>query len=67
MSSLHMKIGDGEHPVHMTIIGFTAALLGGALVSDIVYLQTAQLQWTNFSAWLISGGLVFGGLAWPGR
>lgn len=34
-----------------------------ALASDITYLNSAQIQWTNFSAWLISGGLLGGGCA----
>ena len=35
----------------------------GALLTDIVYAGSPQMQWTNFSAWLITGGLVFGLLA----
>lgn len=29
-------------------------------LSDIVYWQTADLQWQNFSAWLLFAGLFFG-------
>ncbi|HWV11591.1 MAG TPA: DUF2231 domain-containing protein, partial [Pseudomonas sp.] len=35
----------------------------GALLSDIAYYQTYQIQWSNFASWLIAGGLVFCGLA----
>jgi uncharacterized membrane protein len=35
----------------------------GALVTDIVYSQSANIMWSTFSAWLITAGLVFGGLA----
>ena len=35
----------------------------GALVTDIVYSRTALIMWSTFSAWLITVGLVFGGLA----
>ena len=54
------------HPLHGTLLAFPMALFPSAVASDIAYLKTAELQWTNFSAWLISGGLVFGGLvtAW---
>ena len=34
-----------------------------ALASDITYLNSAEIQWTNFSAWLITGGLLGGGFA----
>lgn len=48
------------------LVSFPIALFTGAVVTDITYLRTAELQWTNFSAWLISAALVFGGLvaAW---
>nr|WP_232328677.1 DUF2231 domain-containing protein [Sphingomonas horti] len=35
----------------------------GALLSDIAYSQSYQVQWKNFASWLIPGGLVFGGFA----
>lgn len=35
----------------------------GALLTDIAYSQSAQMQWANFSAWLIAAGLVMGGFA----
>ena len=35
----------------------------GALVTDIVYSRSANIMWSNFSAWLITVGLLFGGLA----
>jgi uncharacterized membrane protein len=44
--------------VPFPIVGFV-----GAFVTDIVYWRTAQIQWSNFSAWLITGGLVMGGFA----
>ncbi len=52
--------------VHRILLAFPTALFPAALVTDIAYLRTAEMQWTNFSAWLIVGGLVFCGavLAW---
>jgi uncharacterized membrane protein len=35
----------------------------GALLSDIAYSQSYQVQWKNFASWLIPGALVFGGFA----
>lgn len=53
--------GD-PNPLHAILLGFPIALFSSALVTDIAYLRTAEIQWTNFSAWLISGALFFGGL-----
>lgn len=52
--------------VHGILLAFPIALFTSAMISDIAYLRTAEMQWTNFSAWLIAGALVFGGvvLAW---
>lgn len=64
------------HPIHSILLAFPLALFPAGLASDIAYLQSAAVQWTNFSAWLIAGGCFFGGLtlAWaivaavfPGR
>jgi uncharacterized membrane protein len=34
----------------------------GALLTDITYAETAEMMWANFSAWLISAGVVLGWL-----
>ena len=54
------------HPVHAILLGFPIALFTSGVVTDIAYLRTAQIQWTNFSAWLIVGALIFTGVvfAW---
>lgn len=46
-------------PIHATVIAFPVALFPAALVSDIAYLNTAVIQWTNFSSWLIAGAVAF--------
>lgn len=53
----------GLHPLHALILAFPIALFSGALVSDITYLNSAVMQWSNFSAWLITFGMVFGSIA----
>ena len=50
-------------PLRGILMAFPIALFTSAVVSDIAYLQSAQMQWSNFSAWLIVGALVFGGVA----
>lgn len=42
---------------------FAAACFTGALITDIVYSQSMQMMWSNFSAWLLFGGAVMGTLA----
>ena len=51
------------HPVHAILIASTIPLFLGALLSDWAYASTYHIQWSNFSAWLILGGLVFAGFA----
>ncbi len=43
---------------HPPLIAAGATLLIGALVTDIFYSQTADMQWANFSVWLITAGLI---------
>jgi len=48
------------HPAHAILLGFPIALFSSGLVADITYFMTAQIQWSNFAAWLITGALFFG-------
>lgn len=50
-------------PLHATLLAGTVPLFLGALLSDIAYGQTYQIQWANFASWLIAGALVFAGFA----
>ena len=50
------------HPLHGLLLAFPVALFTVALLTDTTYLQTAEIQWTNFSSWLIVGALLGGGL-----
>lgn len=51
------------HPLHAVLLAATVPLFLGGLLADIGYGMTYQIQWTNFAAWLIAGGMVFTGLA----
>lgn len=51
------------HPVHAMLVPFPIVCWIGALVTDIVYTQSTNIMWSTFSAWLLTVGLVFGGLA----
>jgi len=50
-------------PLHGILLAGTVPLFLGGLLSDIAYYQSYQIQWANFAAWLIAGGLLFCGLA----
>jgi uncharacterized membrane protein len=64
---------DGAHPrstarlfgqpIHPMLVSFPIAFFMGAFVTDIAYARTANLPWQYFSIWLITGGLIMGGLA----
>ena len=51
------------HPIHAMLVTFPIAFFVGAFATDIVYARTSNLMWQYFSIWLISAGLVMGGLA----
>lgn len=54
------------HPLHAILLAFPIALFSFMVGTDIAYLNTAEMQWTNFSAWLNVVAMVFTGavLAW---
>ena len=51
------------HPLHAAMLAGTVPLFLGAVLSDLAYWSSYHVQWSNFSSWLIAGGLVFGGFA----
>jgi len=50
-------------PLHAMLLAGSIPLFLGALLSDIAYFNSFQIQWSNFAAWLIAGGLLCCGLA----
>lgn len=51
------------HAVHAMLLAFPFPFFLAALISDIAYWNTFQIQWSNFSSWLIIGGLIGGGFS----
>jgi uncharacterized membrane protein len=49
------------HPLYSTFVSFPSACFIGTLMNDIAYWRTGNLQWQNFSEWLLFAGLVVGG------
>ena len=46
------------HPIHPMLVPFPIVCFVGTLITDITYAITADMQWANFSAWLLLAGLV---------
>jgi len=53
----------GLNPLHAILLASMVPLFLGALLCDIAYARSYEIQWTNFASWLIAGGLVLCGLA----
>jgi uncharacterized membrane protein len=53
----------GSHPIHPMLVSFPIACFVGTLLTDIAYWRSANQMWANFSAWLVSVGVVIGVLA----
>lgn len=51
------------HPLHAVLLASMVPLFLGAMLTDITYARSYQIQWSNFSSWLIAGALVFAGVA----
>lgn len=51
------------HPVHAVFLAGVIPLFAGALLSDIAYFRTYEIQWQNFASWMLAGGLVMAGVA----
>ena len=49
--------------IHTVLLAGIIPLFLGALLSDIAYFKSYQIQWSNFASWLIAGGELFCGLA----
>ncbi len=54
---------SGAHPLHVILAAYPIACFTGAFVTDLAYAETYQMQWANFSVWLIAVGVVMGVLA----
>ncbi len=52
-----------SHPIHPMLVPIPIACFSGALLTDIIYVITAEIMWANFSAWLLVVGVIFGVLA----
>ncbi len=57
------KATIGGVPIHAMLVPFPIVCFVGAMLTDIAYAKSANIQWSNFSAWLLAFGTLFAGLA----
>ena len=50
-------------PIHAILVPFPIVCFTGAMLTDITYSNSPQVQWANFSQWLLAVGLIIGVLA----
>jgi uncharacterized membrane protein len=61
--SLRSTAAIAGHPIHPMLVPFPIACFVGTLLTDIAYWRTAEIMWADFSAWLVTVGVVMGWLA----
>ena len=52
-----------KHPIHPMLVPVPIACFVGALLTDLTYWRTANMMWADFSAWLVTVGVIMGFLA----
>src|SRR3954447_14133826 len=52
-----------SHPIHPMLVPFPIACFVGTLLTDLAYWRTADVMWANFSAWLVTVGVIMGLIA----
>jgi uncharacterized membrane protein len=57
------RVAIGGVPIHAMLVPFPIVCFTGALLTDITYSHSPQVQWANFSQWLLAVGLIVGVLA----
>jgi uncharacterized membrane protein len=53
----------GAHPIHSILVPIPIACFVGALLTDLMYWRTSEMMWADFSAWLVTVGVIVGWLA----
>lgn len=59
----HSTARVAKRPIHPMLVPFPMVCFIGALLTDIAYWQTAEMIWSDFSAWLLTFGVALGVLA----
>ena len=62
-SNSQATVRIARHPIHSVLSAFPMVCFVGTLLTDLAYWRTAEMMWADFSAWLLSVGLIIGVLA----
>jgi uncharacterized membrane protein len=57
---LRSTVGIGRRPFYRGLTAFAASCFVGTLATDIAYWGTAEMMWADFSAWLLTVGVIVG-------
>ena len=57
-TSPRLTVLRGGNLLYPLLASVPAAAFMAALITDVAYWKSANMQWANFSAWLLAGGLV---------
>ena len=49
-----------RQPIHPMLVPIPIACFVGVLLTDLTYWWSAEMMWANFSAWLVTVGVIFG-------
>jgi uncharacterized membrane protein len=52
-----------KHPIHPMLVPVPIVCFVGTLLTDLTYWWTADMMWADFSAWLVTVGVITGWLA----
>jgi uncharacterized membrane protein len=52
-----------QQPIHPILVPIPIACFVGVLLTDLTYWRSAEMMWADFSAWLVSVGVIFAYLA----
>jgi uncharacterized membrane protein len=63
MANLGSTMRIAKHPIHPILVPIPIACFVGALLTDVAYWRTEQMMWADFSAWLVTVGVIMGFLA----
>jgi uncharacterized membrane protein len=63
LDSIDSTARIARHPIHPMLVPFPIVCFVGTLLSDLAYWRTAEITWADFSAWLVTVGVIMGYLA----
>jgi uncharacterized membrane protein len=52
-----------RHPIHPMLVPFPIVCFVGTLLTNLAYWFTGEVMWADFSAWLVTTGVIMGFLA----